>query len=274
MRFSEKLVVPPGTRVKLADWDPGETFGFKKGSKAERLTARSIARLDDLQNLLWASKEYALLVVLQSPDAGGKDGTIRHVMSGMSPQGCRVTAFKEPTPEELGHDFLWRVHKVVPAKGEVGIFNRSQYEDVLVVRVRGLAPRSIWSRRYDQINSFEQMLSENRVKILKFFLHISKEEQKGRFEERLNDPSKQWKLAEADLEARERWAEYVKAYEEALSRCSTPTAPWFIIPANKKWFRNLAISSILVETLEGLKLKFPKPSFDLSRVHLNKPDSP
>jgi len=268
MRFSEKLVVPPGTKVKLADWDPDETFGFKKGSKVERLTAKSIDRLDDLQNLLWASKEYAVLIVLQSPDAGGKDGTIRHVMSGMSPQGCRVTAFKAPTPEELQHDFLWRVHKVVPAKGEVGIFNRSHYEDVLVVRVRGLAPRSVWSRRYDEINSFEQVLSESRVKILKFFLHISKEEQKERFEERLEDPSKQWKLAESDLEDRERWAEYVKAYEELLSRCSTAAAPWFIIPANKKWFRNLAISSIVAEALEGLKLKFPQPSFDISRVRL------
>lgn len=268
MRFSEKLVVPPGTKVTLADWDPDGTFGFKKDSKAERVTARSIARLDDLQNLLWASKEHAVLIVLQSPDAGGKDGTIRHVMSGMSPQGCRVTAFKAPTPEELGHDFLWRVHKVVPAKGEVGIFNRSHYEDVLVVRVRGLAPRGVWSRRYDEINDFEQMLNENGVKVLKFFLHISKEEQKERFEERLKDPSKQWKLAEADLEDRERWGEYVKAYEEALSRCSTAGAPWFIIPANRKWFRNLAISSIVAETLEGMKLKFPKPSFDLSQVRL------
>lgn len=268
MRFSEKLVVPPATKVKLADWDPDETFGFKKGPKAGRLTAKTIARLDDLQNLLWADKRHALLVVLQSPDAGGKDGTIRHVMSGMSPQGCRVTAFKAPTPEELAHDFLWRVHKVVPAKGEVGIFNRSHYEDVLVVRVRGLAPRSVWSRRYDEINSFEQTLSENKVRILKFFLHISKEEQKERFEERIEDPSKQWKLAESDLEDRERWGEYGKAYEEALSRCSTAAAPWFIIPANKKWFRNLAISSILVETLESLKLEFPKPGFDVSRVSL------
>ena len=266
MRFSEKLVVPPGTKVKLADWDPDETFGFKKGSKVERLTAKSIDRLDDLQNLLWASKEYAVLIVLQSPDAGGKDGTIRHVMSGMSPQGCRVTAFKAPTPEELQHDFLWRVHKVVPAKGEVGIFNRSHYEDVLVVRVRGLAPRSVWSRRYDEINSFEQVLSESRVKILKFFLHISKEEQKERFEERLEDPSKQWKLAESDLEDRERWAEYVKAYEELLSRCSTAAAPWFIIPANKKWFRNLAVSQIIVEALERMDPKFPKPSVDLSKI--------
>jgi len=268
MRFSEKLVVPPGAKVKLADWDPDETFGFKKGPKAEHVTARSIARLDDLQNLLWAGKEYAVLVVLQSPDAGGKDGTIRHVMSGMSPQGCRVTSFKPPTQEELQHDFLWRVHKVVPARGEVGIFNRSHYEDVLVVRVRGLAPRSVWSRRYDQINSFEQMLGENRVKILKFFLHISKEEQRERFEERLKDRSKQWKIEESDFEDRERWEEYVKAYEEAINRCSTAAAPWFVIPANKKWFRNLAISSLVVEAMESLKLKFPKPSLDFSKRHL------
>ncbi len=268
MRFSDKLVVPPGSKVNLADWDPNETFGFKKGSKAEHVTAKTIARLDDLQNLLWADHRHALLVVLQSPDGGGKDGTIRHVMSGMSPQGCRVTAFKAPTPQELAHDFLWRVHAAIPAQGEVGIFNRSHYEDVLVARVRGLVPRSVWSRRYHEINTFEQLLVENRVTILKFFLHISKDEQKARFAERISDPTKQWKLAKSDLEDRKHWAEYVEAYEEALRRCSTAAAPWFIIPANKKWFRNLAVSSILVETLEGMKLEFPKPDFDLSRVHL------
>ncbi len=268
MRFSKKLVVPPGTKVNLADWDPDETFGFKKGAQVERLIAKTIARLDDLQNLLWASKQRALLVVLQSPDAGGKDGTIRHVMSGMSPQGCRVTAFKVPTPEELRHDFLWRVHSVVPAKGEVGIFNRSHYEDVLVVRVRDLVPRGVWSKRYDEINNFERLLAENSVTVLKFFLHISKDEQKERFAERIKDRTKQWKLEKSDLEDRERWGEYVEAYEEALGRCNTAEAPWFIIPANKKWFRNLAVSSILVEAMEGMKLTFPKPSFDLSRVHL------
>ncbi|HEV3279794.1 MAG TPA: polyphosphate kinase 2 family protein [Terriglobia bacterium] len=268
MRFSEKLAVPPGAKVKLSDRDPGESFGFEKGAKVEKLIAKTLARLDELQNLLWADKRHALLVVLQSPDAGGKDGTIRHVMSGMSPQGCRVTAFKEPTPEELAHDFLWRVHAVVPAKGEVGIFNRSHYEDVLVVRVHGLVPRSVWSRRYDEINGFERLLAENQVTILKFFLHISKDEQKKRLEERLKDPAKQWKLSESDLEDRKLWTEYVAAYEEAISRCNQAAAPWFIIPANKKWFRNLAVSSILVETLEGIKLKFPKPSFDLSRVRL------
>jgi PPK2 family polyphosphate:nucleotide phosphotransferase len=268
VRFSEKLAVPPGTKVRLADWNPDETFGFKKGRKAAHETARTIARLDDLQNVLWADKRRALLVVLQSPDAGGKDGTIRHVMSGMSPQGCRVTAFKEPTPAELAHDFLWRVHAAVPAKGEVGIFNRSHYEDVLVARVRSLVPNEVWSRRYDQINGFERLLTGNNVVIRKFFLHISKDEQKERFEERIRDRTKQWKLAKSDIEDRERWADYVAAYEEALSRCSTEAAPWFIIPANKKWFRNLAVSSILVETLDEIKLKFPKPDFDLSTVDL------
>jgi PPK2 family polyphosphate:nucleotide phosphotransferase len=268
MRFSEQLVVPPGKKVKLADYDPDDTLGFHKGGRVERLTAKAIARLDELQNLLWADKRYALLVVLQAPDAGGKDGTIRHVMSGMNPQGCRVTAFKVPTPAELGHDFLWRVHAAIPAKGEVGIFNRSHYEDVLVARVHGLAPRSVWSRRFDQINDFERLLSENQVTILKLFPHISKGEQKTRIAERLKDPTKQWKLAESDFKEREYWKQYVAAYEDAISRCNTAAAPWFIVPANKKWFRNLAVSSILVETLEAMKLKFPKAGFDLSRVRL------
>jgi PPK2 family polyphosphate:nucleotide phosphotransferase len=268
MRFAEKLLVKPGSRLKLSDYDPDDTLGFRKGQRAQRLTEKNIARLDELQNLLWADKRHALLVVLQSPDAGGKDGTIRHVMSGMNPQGCRVTAFKPPTPQELAHDFLWRVHAVTPARGEVGIFNRSHYEDVLVVRVHNLVPRSVWSRRYDEINSFERLLVENKVTILKFFLHISKDEQKERLQERLDDPTKHWKLAKSDFEDRKLWADFTAAYEDTISRCSTPAAPWFIIPANKKWFRNLAVSGILVETLEDLDLKFPKPDFDISQVRL------
>jgi PPK2 family polyphosphate:nucleotide phosphotransferase len=268
MRFAEKLLVKPGSRVKLSDYDPDETLGFKKGQRAERLTEKNIARLDELQNLLWADKRHALLIVLQSPDAGGKDGTIRHVMSGMNPQGCRVTAFKLPTPQELAHDFVWRVHAVTPGKGEVGIFNRSHYEDVLVVRVRKLVPRSVWSRRYDEINGFERLLAENKVTILKFFLHISKDEQKERLQERLDDPTKHWKLAKSDFEDRMLWADFTAAYEDTISRCSMPAAPWFIIPANRKWFRNLAVSGILVETLEGMDLKFPKPEFDISQVQL------
>lgn len=269
MGFAHKLRVPPGSKVRLADWDPDETFGHAKGPQVERLTAKTIARLDELQNVLWATRERAVLVVLQSPDAGGKDGTIRHVMSGMNPQGCRVTAFRPPTPQELAHDFLWRVHAAVPARGEVGIFNRSHYEDVLAARVRRLVPPAVWSRRYEQINNFERLLAENSVTILKFFLHISKQEQKRRFAARIADRSKQWKLAKSDLEDRERWKDYVAAYEEALGRCSTAAAPWFIIPANKKWFRNLAVSTIMVETLEAMKLEFPPPDFDVSRVRLH-----
>ncbi len=267
-KFIEKLIVPPGMQVKLRDYDPDETLGFEKGAQVERMVQTTITRLDDLQNLLWADKRRAFLIILQAMDAGGKDGTIRHVMSGLNPQGCRVTAFKAPTDPELKHDFLWRVHQVVPSRGEIGIFNRSHYEDVLVVRVHELVPEAVWSKRYEQINDFEKMLARNKVTILKFFLHISKDEQKKRIKERLKDPAKQWKLAPADFAERKYWKDYLAAYEDALSRCSTTEAPWFIIPANKKWFRNLAVSSILVETLEDMKLKFPKPSFDLSEATL------
>ena len=268
MKFINKFIVPPGTRVNLADCDPDATLGFKKGVKATSLLQKTIARLDELQNLLWAGKQHALLIVLQAMDAAGKDGTIRHVMSGVNPQGCRVTSFKVPSGTELSHDFLWRVHQVIPARGEMGIFNRSHYEDVLIVRVHQFVPRAVWSKRYDQINDFERMLGQNDVTILKFFLHISKDEQKRRIEQRLRDPAKQWKLAPADFQERTRWKDYIDAYESVLSRCSTDESPWFIIPSNKKWFRNLAVSSIVVERLEGMNLKFPKPNFDLSRFVL------
>jgi len=256
----------PGRKVKFSKWDPDETLGFHKGEKCEAKLAETETRLDTLQNLLYAEKKHALLIVLQGMDAGGKDGTIRHVMSGVNPQGCRVTSFKQPTAEELSHDFLWRIHKAVPGAGFIGIFNRSHYEDVLVVRVHELVPKGVWSARYDQINEFEKELTENRVTILKFFLHISKDEQKKRFLERIDDADKRWKISEADFAERKFWDEYVDAYEDALTRCSTDEAPWYIIPANKKWFRNLAVSRILVETLEEFKMKFPKPSFDAKDV--------
>ena len=225
-------------------------------------------RLDELQYLLYAEHQHALLIVLQGMDASGKDGTIRHVMSGFNPQGCRVTAFKVPTSEEADHDFLWRVHRAVPAKGDIAIFNRSHYEDVLVARVRTLVPKEVWSRRYEQINQFESLLKENDVTIVKLFLHISKDEQKERLEERLKDPTKQWKLAVADFDNRKYWDEYIAAYEDALARCSTDAAPWYIIPADRNWVRNLAITQILVETLESLKMKLPKPTFDRSDYEL------
>ena len=268
MNLGEKLIVPPGKAVKLDRFHPDDTLGWKKDGKTQAHLEKVLRRLDGIQYLLYAEKQHALLVVLQSMDAGGKDGAVRHVMSGLNPQGCRVTSFKAPTAEEAGHDFLWRVHKAVPSKGEIGIFNRSHYEDVLIARVHQLVPESVWSKRYDQINDFEKALTESNVTILKFFLHISKEEQKGRFEERLEDKTKRWKISPADFEERKRWGEYQKAYEVALSRCSTPWAPWYIIPADKKWFRNLAVSHIMLRALEGLKMKYPKAAFDLSKFKL------
>jgi PPK2 family polyphosphate:nucleotide phosphotransferase len=263
---TEKLMVKPGAKLKLADRDPDDTHGFTK-SEAEKEIPTLHAKLDQLQELLYAEKKHALLIVLQAMDAGGKDSTIRHVMSGVNPQSCSVTSFKVPTPEELAHDFLWRVHKAVPIKGNIGIFNRSHYEDVLVVRVHKLAPKEVWSKRYQHINDFEHLLADDSsMKILKFFLHISKDEQKKRFEQRLTDPRKMWKVSPADFEERKHWDEYMSAYEDALSKCSVEWAPWYVIPANKKWFRNLAVSRIVVEALESLKMKYPKIEFDPAKI--------
>ena len=199
-------------------------------------------------------------------DTGGKDGTINHVLGAMNPQGCRVISFKQPSSEELSHDFLWRIHRAAPARGEVVIFNRSQYEDVLIVRVHNLVSKNIWQSRYDQINSFEEDLTENNIHILKFYLHISKDEQLKRFKNRLDDPSKRWKISEDDYKERGFWNDYMSAYADALSRCSTQQAPWFIIPSDHKWFRNLAVSRIVVEYLEQLTMKRPLPSVDLKRI--------
>ncbi|MGA8366290.1 MAG: polyphosphate kinase 2 family protein [Candidatus Acidiferrales bacterium] len=264
--FTKELMAAPGKKVKLAKWDPEETLGWQKGHRMKTCLEKATGRLDKLQYLLYAEHKRALLVVLQGMDAAGKDGTIRHVMAGVNPQGCHVTSFKTPSAEELAHDFLWRVHKAVPKRGDIGIFNRSHYEDVLIVRVHNLVPRDVWSRRYEQINEFESILHENGVRILKFFLHISKDEQKRRFEQRIDDPDRRWKISEDDFSERKYWDDYVDAYEDALTRCSTPEAPWFIIPANKKWFRNLAVSHIIVETLEGMKMKFPPPTVDVKAL--------
>jgi PPK2 family polyphosphate:nucleotide phosphotransferase len=266
--FSKQLIVPAGGKVKLSKYDPEDTLGWDKGHKMKASLEKAIEKLDKLQYLLYAEKKHALLIVLQGIDAAGKDGTIRHVMSGVNPQGCKVTSFKKPTEEELEHDFLWRVHKAMPEIGDIGIFNRSHYEDVLVVRVHNLVPKSVWSRRYDQINDFERMLYENNVVILKFFLHISKEEQKERFQQRIDDPDRRWKISEADFDERKYWADYTAAFEEMLTRCNAHHAPWYIIPSNKKWFRNLAVSHVIVETLENLKMKFPKPTVDIKKLKL------
>ena len=264
--FSKKLVVKPGRKVRLSHYDADATHGWQKGRKAKESLEKAVGKLDGLQYLMYAEHKRALLIVFQGLDAAGKDGTIRHVMSGINPQGCRVTSFKSPSAEEAAHDFLWRIHAAVPKIGDFGVFNRSHYEDVLIVRVHNLVPKDVWSQRYDQINDFESILAANNVVILKFFLHISKDEQKKRFLERLDDPKKQWKISEADFNERKYWDDYQKASETVLTRCSTPPAPWFIIPANKKWFRNLAVSHIIVETLEGMKMKLPPPSIDVKKL--------
>jgi PPK2 family polyphosphate:nucleotide phosphotransferase len=263
--LARELMIRPGSRVKLADIDPGDTHGVKK-AHAEKFLEENRERLSVLQYLLYAEAQRALLVVLQGIDAGGKDGTIRHVMSGLNPQGVRVTPFKVPEGAEKRHDYLWRVHQVVPERGMIGIFNRSHYEDVLVVRVHGLVPKPVWKARYQQINDFERMLSENDVRIVKFLLYIDKKEQARRFRERLDDKAKNWKFSAADLKERQYWDDYMQAYEEMLAKCSTGVAPWYLIPANKKWFRNLAVSQILRGELEAMKLKVPKPAADLSEI--------
>lgn len=264
MNFTDQFRIKPGSKVSLAQHDPDETLGFEKDDAEKRLESNR-DKLRDLQELLYAENKHALLVVLQATDTGGKDGVIRHVMTGMNPMGVKVHSFKQPTPHELDHDFLWRIHNAVPGKGEVGVFNRSQYEDVLVVRVRKLVPEKIWRDRYDQINEFERLLSCNDVKILKFFLHISKEEQFERLQARLMDSHKQWKFAPGDLDERKLWDQYTRAYEDMLEKCSTDVAPWFVIPANKKWFRNLAVSEVLIEALKGLRMKPPELSYDVAK---------
>jgi PPK2 family polyphosphate:nucleotide phosphotransferase len=266
MNYSKRFRVKPGGRVKLADFDPGFRDKHEGESAAKAETAEYQEKLRVLQYLMYAESQRSLLICLQAMDAGGKDGTIQHVMGATNPQSCRVQSFKVPSAEEAAHDFLWRVHKAVGPRGTVTIFNRSHYEDVLVARVHDLVPKKVWSRRYDAINAFEKELADNGTHILKFFLHISKDEQLRRFKQRLHDRATQWKISESDYREREFWSEYVKAYEEALSECSTDYAPWFIIPSNHKWFRNLAVSQIIVEHLEALRMKFPKPAVDLKQI--------
>jgi PPK2 family polyphosphate:nucleotide phosphotransferase len=266
MNYSQRFKVQPGTSVKLKDIDPAFTDVYKNHQAAEEEIVQFQQRLRELQVLLYAQRQHSLLICLQAVDTGGKDGTISHVLGVMNPQGCRVAAFRQPSAAELAHDFLWRAHRAAPARGEVVIFNRTYYEDLLIVRVHNLVPKDIWTRRYDLINAFEKGLIDHDTHILKFFLHISKEEQLSRFAERLDDPSKQWKISEADYKERRYWDDYVSAYEDVLSRCSTEDAPWFVIPANHKWFRNLAVARIVVEHLEALNMKYPKPTVDIERI--------
>ncbi len=266
--FIQRFKVRPGKNIHLPEIDTDATPGYKNKQEAKGDIADCVQRLRDLQYLLYAENKRSLLIVLQGLDASGKDGVIRHVLGYMNPQGCRVTSFKVPTAEEAAHDFLWRVHKAVPGRGEVVIFNRSHYEDVLVVRVHKMVPKPVWERRYDKINEFERLLADNGTHMLKFFLHIGPEEQLRRFRKRLENPRKRWKISEADYRERQYWDAYQNAYEDALSRCSSDDAPWFVIPADKKWFRNLAISRIVVESLESLKMQWPKPQVDLDLIRL------
>ena len=257
------LRVNSGSKVNLSKLDPAETHGREKATAEEEIS-ELLDRMAQLQDKLWAEQKQALLVVLQGIDASGKDGTMRRVMTAFNPQGCVFAGFKVPTAEELAHDFLWRVHKRTPGKGEIGIFNRSHYEQVLVVRVHELEPKKTWSRHYDHIRNFESLLTDSGTTIVKFFLHISKDEQRQRFEERYDDPKKRWKFSMGDLEERERWDDYMAAYEDALSKTSTDDAPWYVIPANRNWMRNLAVASILTATLEEMKPAYP-PEPDLPK---------
>lgn len=266
MNYGRELIVAPGRRFKLKDVDPGYHGGHQADDKGAAEIRNYSEKIEKLQYALYAEQAHSLLIVLQGSDAAGKDGICRHVINAMNPQGCVVTGFKQPTAEEKAHDFLWRVHPHAPALGKVAIFNRSHYEDVLVVRVHKLQPKEVWSRRYDHINAFEALLADSGTRILKFFLYISKEEQLTRFKERMLDPERQWKISDSDYKEREYWDDYVSAYEDMLERCSTDKAPWYVIPSNHKWFRDLAVSQIICEAMTDMNMKIPKPTVDLEQI--------
>jgi PPK2 family polyphosphate:nucleotide phosphotransferase len=261
----EKLRVAPGARVALAEKDAARTFGWYE-AQARATSLQLAAELGELQYQMYADGRFGLLVVLQGIDGAGKDGTVRHVFSAFNPQGCTVRSFKAPSPEELRHDYLWRVHPHVPARGEVVVFNRSHYEDVLVPRVDGLVAPGAWKARYAQINDFERMLVENGIHVLKLFLHISRAEQKQRFEVRIHERQKQWKFDPQDLVKRGEWGAYRLAYQDMLGRCSTRAAPWYVVPADHKWLRDLAVGQVVLAKLRSLPLRFPAPNFDPRRL--------
>ena len=266
MNYSDSFRIKAGAKVDLAKLDPDAKDGHHDKESAQMEIAELGRRMEELQFKLYAENRRSLLICLQAMDAAGKDGTIRHVIGPLNPQGTRVVGFKVPSAEEAAHDFLWRIHRQVPARGEIVIFNRSHYEDVLVARVHKLVPKEVWSGRFDLINAFEANLAAGGTRILKFFLHISPDEQLKRFQQRLDDPARHWKISLADYSERELWPKYQQAYAEALSRTSTAAAPWFVIPANHKWFRNLAVSRIIVETLEAFDLTLPAPTVDLDEI--------
>ena len=266
MSYASKFRVEPGAKINLdkmsTDFKPEDLDRDQVEERFRKLTDE----LRDLQYLMYAEDRHSLLIVLQGRDAAGKDGTIRHVFGPMNPQGTRVTSFKVPSKEEMAHDFLWRCHMAAPKRGTVGIFNRSHYEDVLVVRVHDLVPKHIWSKRFDHINAFERLLADAGTVILKFYLHIDRDEQLERFKKRMDNPKKNWKISDADYAERPFWDAYTEAFEDALSQCSTDFAPWFIIPANRKWARNLVIADIVAETMKGLGMHFPEPEVDMQEI--------
>ncbi len=266
VNYLQRFAVKPDAKVRLKSIDAAFSDIYKSNDEVQALQKRNNKRLNELQELLYAEQKRSLLICFQAMDAGGKDGVIQHVIGAMNPQGCKVFSFKKPTSTELSHDFMWRAYRDLPGKGEVTVFNRSHYEDVLVVKVHDLIPKQVLAKRYDEINAIEQHLSQNNTHILKFYLHIDKDEQLKRFKDRLDDPSKHWKISGSDYQEREYWDDYMKAFEAMLSKCSTKAAPWFVIPANHKWFRDFAVSQILVEYLEGLNMQFSAPTIDLKKI--------
>jgi PPK2 family polyphosphate:nucleotide phosphotransferase len=264
--YRDKFIVQPGQRLRLNNIDPSYKGHHETPDAAAAETERYRPRLTRLQSLLYAEKRHSVLIVLQALDAGGKDGTINHVFATFNPQGARIVGFKKPTNAELAHDFLWRIHPHVPAKGEIVIFNRSHYEDVLITRVHKLIDKAAWTARYERICGFEKGLADSGTTVLKFFLHISKDEQLSRFGERLEDPAHNWKISDTDYAERALWDDYIAAFEDALSHTSTRHAPWFVIPANHKWFRNLAVSQIVADTIDQLGLSYPPPTVDLTEI--------
>ena len=256
----------PAERLSLADVDPDESEHYRKKKDVLKELEAQRKRIRDLQERLYAENRQGLLVVLQAMDTGGKDGTIKHVFGGVNPQGCRISSFKAPSAEEANHDFLWRYHKSAPARGRIGIFNRSHYEDVLVVRVKGIVSEEVWRERYGLINAFERNLASNGITVLKFFLHISKDEQKRRLESRLADPDKRWKFSKNDIKERAFWDDYQAAFEDAINECSTDHAPWYVVPANKKWYRNLVVARTIADTLEAMDPQFPPAEQGLENV--------
>jgi PPK2 family polyphosphate:nucleotide phosphotransferase len=260
--------VEPGEAVSLAVIDPEGTEHYRRKKDVAKELEKQRRRIQDLQARLYAENQRGLLIVLQAMDTGGKDGTIKHVFSGVNPQGCRVSSFKAPSAEEANHDFLWRYHKSAPARGRIGIFNRSHYEDVLIVRVKNLVPEEIWRPRYGQINDFERNLSLDGITVLKFFLHISKDEQKRRLQSRLDNPDKRWKFSSNDIKERAFWDDYQRAFEDTLANCSTNYAPWYVVPANKKWYRNLVVARTIADTLSQIGPQFPPAEEGLEKVEI------